>query len=202
MVMNPLNPQEAHFLAVLTQRAQANRQMPPHGQMATMNPPDNGTRYFNGIPFRQTEVFEPMPWLAVDPNIGYMTNDRVSNLTGGAANTEVIVRNGFDVPSVVYALTGSAIDTTGADLPVGMSPLDTFLVQFVLTNGQRWQTVPALGSTLLGSGERPRKTGRPTWVLNNGAVMEVRITPLRTNLRIDVVMYTLEQPGPTNIATG
>lgn len=195
--MNPLNPREVQILAQLQQRAQANGQSP---MLATLNPPDNGTRYFGGVPFRETPIKDPKPWLAVDQNIGYMLNDRISTISGVAANTQTIVRQGFDVPSAVFALTGTAIDTTGAALPVGLDPLDTFTVQFVLTNGQRWQTVAGLGSTILGTAQRPRYLGGPCWILNNGAVMQVIITPLRANLRIDVNMMVVEQPGPTNIA--
>jgi len=197
----PLGPQEIQVLTMLHQRASANNQMPV-GLLATVSPPDNATRHYNNIPFRETDVVKPKPWMAVDPNIGYLLNDRIVSLNNPAINVENITRLGFDVPSSVYALVATAIDTTGAGFPVGQDARDFFQIQFELSNGQRWQTLPALGSTVTGPAQFPRLLGRPAWQLNNGAVLLARITPLRANLRIDVNLWTIEQPGPTNIATG
>lgn len=170
--------------------------------LATLNPPTDDTRIKNGVPYREMQVYYPEPWMPVATDIAYSPNDRVVQLLNGTANTEAIERLGFDVPTVVYA-TVSSVRSTNANLPTTVQDArDLFRVQFELTNGRKWQTNPALGTAVTGTAERPRLLGRTGWRFDMGTVLQVKITPLIADLEINIVLYTIETPGATNIASG
>ena len=201
----PYSAAEIAQLQSALQHAQASGQLETvigPNMLATLNPPTDDTRIKNGVPYREMQVYYPEPWMPVASDIAYSPNDRVVQVLNQTANTEVIERLGFDVPTVVYA-TVSAVRSTSGDLPATVgNERDLFRVQFELTNGRKWQTSNSLGSTVTGTAERPRLLGRTGWRFDMGTVLLVKVTPLVANLDINVVLYTIETPGATNIASG
>ena len=176
--------------------------------VAALEVPDTESRIVQGVPYQEVPVAEPMPWMPVANDIAWGLNDRTTTFTGATANVETPNTMGFDLPSVVYAITATVRQSTFE--PQGnffnfwegngfASPLDTFRVQFGLSQGRNWQTTNAPGSTICGSAERPRFLGRSAWRLGEGAVLLVKVTPLLANLNIDIVLWAVEFTGGSNI---
>jgi hypothetical protein len=197
----PLTPQELADLQRNLARGVAARQVAPGPMMlATLTPDSTEQRIYGGIPHEEVPVFEPMPWLPTAPGVAWGLNDRVTTLTNGTINVQAWTPMGFDFPSAIYAITAAVRTTDGSQISAAFGTvLDVFDIQFRLAQGRLWQTSAALGSSVCGTGERPRKLGRPCWRFNNGAVLRIGITPFLANLRIDIVCYTLETYGGSNI---
>ena len=161
---------------------------------ALLDPPSMMQRAKNGVYYARQPVFEPRPWLAVDPGVGSQPRRYVTGITGEPANTEVISTIQIDIPGCIYALTGAAYDTVGNT----SAGLDQFLVRFEHSTGDRLDTIEALGSALLGTAQFPALIGGVGWNFDRGSTIRVGITPLVANLRIDVVCWMIEQRGPMN----
>ncbi len=146
-----------------------------------------------GIPFVAMHVAEPAPLL---PTQGFTQglNDRIISVTGTNAGQTAIPTIAFDLDSAIYALTAAVYDTSLAAFPPNgfSNPLDTFTVQFKLAQGRQYQDNPALGSTVLGDAKYPRYLGMPAWRFPGGTVMQVLVTPLVANLRIDLALWAIE----------
>lgn len=144
--------------------------------------------------WQTAQVYYPEPYL---PNhAGVRSRDIAVSLVNGIAGTESLVpKVSFTIPGSVYALTGSAMDTTGADWPTGMNPLDTFLVRFAYAFGDRFTSEPTLASNVLGRAGLPRLVGGHGWEMNQNGQILVAITPLRANLRISVCLWFIEFRG-------
>jgi len=146
-----------------------------------------------GVPFIAMHVAEPAPLL---PAEGFTPglNDRVISIVNGNAGTTAIPTIAFDLDSAIYALTAAVYDTSGAAFPPTnvANPLDTFTVQFKLAQGRQYQDNAALGSVVLGDAKYPRYLGMPAWRFPGGTVMQVLITPLFANLRIDLSLWAIE----------
>ena len=199
--MSNFTPQEQQYLAQLEQKVLMMESRVNSGMMATLTPPSTERRIQDEVPFEEVPVKDPMPWLPVTPgDIAWSVNDRVLTLTNGAINTQAVQRLGFDTPSAVYAITAAVRTTDGAAIPGSFgSVLDTFQIQFRMTNPRLWQTNPVSGSTVCGTAERPRFLGRPCWRMNTGSVLIANITPLMANLNVDLNIWVLETIGCTNI---
>ncbi len=199
----PLSVQEMQALQQLMHRAQGAGQVTPQpgpGMTATLTPPDTNRRIWEGTEFEEVPVAMPMPWLPIASDIAWGLNDRVQTFTNLAANAESIQRLNFDIPSAVFALTAAVRRTDGNAINGDFgNVLDTFRVQFTLSQGRQWQTNNAMGSAIVGTAQRPRWLGRPCWRFNNGAVLQVRLTPLIANLQVDIVVWALETTGASNI---
>ena len=59
-----------------------------------------------------------------------------------------------------------------------------------------------LASTVCGTGSEPAELGGTGYAINTGASMQIGITPLFSDLRIDVVLVCLEMRGSTNYSVG
>lgn len=175
--------------------------MPSNGHVnASIDPPSYLNRAFNpAIGWERVPVAYATPWRPINANIGEQFRRYVADpVTNSPANAEVIRNVKIGIPGVFYAATGSAIDTAAADLPAGLDPRDTFLVRFEHSNGDKIDTQAALGSCLVGTAEAPAEFGGPAWTFDRGATVTIGITPLRANLRIQIVCYFIEYPGPSN----
>jgi hypothetical protein len=206
----PLSPSELQFLQTLHQRASRSGQIagqPGPGMMASLSPPTNRQRVWQGIKFEQTSVYEPKPWIPLSTDglpIGLIARDRTLTFTLPTVNITAQDRIGFSTPAAVYAITATAFLTDGAgagvDLPVGADPRDVFRIQIKDATGDLWQSEPAMASNVAGTAQFPRLIGAAGRMCDGGTTTIVMVTPLLANLLIDVTLWTIEQPGPTNIA--
>lgn len=175
----------------------------PQQYRAMLDPPDNMQRAQNpGIQWEQAQVYYPTPWLPIDPNnqIGRQPRDYVKQFLNQTVNQEASDSWSFPFPTVIYGLSAAAVDTTGAALPVGLDPRDTFLVRLSYNSQESFQTIPALGSAVFGTASLPRLVGGPAYWVDRGATVQIAVTPLRSNLRITLVAWAIETRGPTGIS--
>lgn len=208
----PLSPPELEYLRQLLHRGTRAGQVttpgqPGPGMMASLNPPTNRQRTYMGVKFEQMPVYQPEPWIPLSEDglpIGLVCRDRTVTYLLPTANQETPQRLGFSTPASCYAITATAVQTDGAgagvNLPVGMDPRDTFRLQIKYAQGDLWQSEPAIARNVAGTAEFPRLVGKPGWMLDGGTSIILTVTPLFENLIIDVTLWTIEQPGPTNIA--
>jgi len=148
------------------------------------------------------QVYYPTPTLPKSRYIGEQFRRYVTNFNAMVLNVETVLQVNFDRPSYCLALSGAAYDNTGAALPVGLDSLDTFRVRFEHATGDRLDTAAGLGSALVGPGRDPAFISGPAWFFDNGSVCRIGVTPLRNNLDVDIVMWAIETPGPTNLTGG
>jgi len=163
---------------------------------------DTSTTIINGETWARFDVAAPAPLL---PTKGFTMgiNDRTFSLVGGVSGTQRILPISFDLSSVIYAWTAAAYNTAGATFPaVGFAnALDTFTAQFKLSQGRQYQTEPTLGSAIFGDAKRPRYLGMPCMRMPPGTLLQLLLTPLSANLRIDVTLYCIElTPFEGNVA--
>lgn len=171
----------------------SNGAAPAPGQpVAALSPPSLGT--FPG--FTTGQVYYPE--LFIPENAGVQPRDYVQELLNGVAAVEIVRPIQVDIPGTVYAMCGSAVDSTGAALPVGLDPLDTFLFRLEHNSGDRFTTAPTLGSTVLGRNGLPRLVGARGWMWDRGGTIRIGLTPLRANLRINIALWIIEFRGPQN----
>ncbi len=146
----------------------------------------------------QVPAYLPTLTLPTGPSIGLMPRDRPLTFTfSGAATTPNAFQ--FDIPTTVFALTAACVTTDGSGLPVGRSSLDMFRIQLTRSNGDKFTSDLALGSTICGTAANPRLIGPSGWMFNNGSTMQVLVQNLfAVPVSIDIVCYSVEVRGPFN----
>ena len=139
-----------------------------------------------------------LPQIAI-PSADFITTkafDNATSFSGNAAGATYTTTLQFPEPSVIFALTATAVDTTGAALT--RDPLDCFTLALTRTNSDKLQSQTVLGSTICGTAQRPRYVGPNGWVQDRGSSIQISLTPLFANLRIDLVCYTAVIYGPSS----
>jgi hypothetical protein len=137
-------------------------------------------------------VYEPRVFFPNDLYTAKQIRWRTVTVTGQPANVEVVNFINVDIPSVAYAITGSAFETTGAGLPVGAGRRSVFLARYAHNSGDRLTPVAQLAENVCGTAQFPALIGAAGWVFNRGGSMEVGLTPLLANLRIDLTVWFVE----------
>jgi hypothetical protein len=159
------------------------------------------------IPWVRAPFYPTAPFYSTNPNVGYQTRyyseGLISTDTDYAVGTEAIRTVQFDIPCRLIAINGAAFNTAaGNALPVGVDSRDTFLFRAEYTQGDRLHVAARLGSTVVGSAERPGEIGGAGWTINSGASFVLGITPLVAGLRISITLVCLEMRGPSNYTRG
>ena len=188
-------------------------QVTPMGDRQAPWPPPNarpaepvrfGDFAVTGTPFQRIPLDQVWTLMPVGQNIATFNRQRPVDITVDAqsnvsASPGLIVQ--FNRPTAIFQITGSAVNT-GQDAIVG-DPRDTFLIDLQRTQGaERFTTGPALGSTIIGTGERPFKIAPNGWLFDMGQSLAITITPLRPDLRITINFSTAEVRGPANFTWG
>lgn len=175
---------------------------PPASAQAALSPPTFAS-YSQNADVRWTRVDAYWPHLTL-PNSAFIaikSLDLVVSCSGNPANSAYANQQvTLPVPSVVFNVTGAAVDTTGTALPVGLASLDTFTIEIVMSNNDKKMTAAALGSTVVGTAQRPRQVGPTGWMADMGQSFNLTITPLRANLRIDIVLTAACIYGPASFS--
>jgi hypothetical protein len=161
-----------------------------------------------GVPpwYRQA-YFPTAPFYSTDPNVGYQTRFYSQSLVPTnqqyVTGSEALLRVQFDLPCRLIAINGAAFNTgAGNALPVGVSPRDCFLFRLSYTTGDRLMISERIASTVVGTSERPGELGGTGYSIDQGASVELGITPLLDNLRIDITLVCLELRGKKNFTDG
>ncbi len=175
-------------------------QLEPHTRAAAMAA---GVRY-HFIP-----VSPPLVRVADDPSIVFFPRWRTLIFGGnGVAAATTVQQWQFSVPTIIVARTAAAVmDDNVTGLQVGRNPLDTFRIQMARAGSQTDlidaggggaanPAVNVLGSTLLGTAERP------AWIPGNGLFIDVggfincTVQVLLANILVCVTLHCLEEYGP------
>lgn len=177
-------------------------QLPNMAELGGANPAQPS---FVRMPF-----FPTAPYYSTRQNVGYQTRFYGATLLSTDAdyvvNTESIRIVQFDMPCVMVAINGAAINTAaGNAFPIGVFPLNTFLFRVEYSTGDRLMTAARMASTCIGTQQNPGEIGGYGYTINPGASVVLGITPLLpapTALRIDITLVCLEARGPSNYTLG
>lgn len=160
--------------------------------MAALDPPSAyGEIGGQKVPWYREPVLEPRVFFPNDLYTAKQIRWRSVVVENAAANTEVVRLINIDIPSTVYAFVGSARDTTNT-IAYTDGGRNDFLVRFAHNSGDRLTPQAAMGSCFCGDARFPALVGAAGWVFNRGGSIEVGITPLRDNMRIDVAAWVVE----------
>jgi hypothetical protein len=173
-------------------------------QMPTMS--EMGGQQPNIPSWVRMPFYPTAPYYSTKPNVGYQP--RFYGATLAPTDTDFLLNNEalrivqFDIPCVLVAWTGSALDTAAPGNLSGLNPRDMFLFRAEYSTGDQLTTAARLGSTILGTMANPGEIGSSGYTINPGASLVLGITPLLANLRVDITLICLEARGPTNYTLG
>lgn len=154
--------------------------------------------------------FPTAPFYSTNPNVG----TQVRFYSTGLLNTDADVAIGsesirniqFDIPCRVIAINGSCVNTAALGaMPVGVNPRDCFLFRAEYTTGDRLHVAARLGSTVLGTMERPGELGGVGYTIDQGGSLVIGITPINpipAAFRIDITLHVMEMRGSANFVGG
>lgn len=162
-----------------------------------LQPPSLADYAQNAPRWARLQAYLPEVTMPMGANIGLQARDYVANFTFTAATAQTLNLQ-FSQPTTVFALAASAYDTSGTITDDLRNPLNLFRVQIERTNGDRFQTSAALGSSIFGSAAQPRLVGPSGWMFDIGGVARIIVTPLIATLAVDLTFYSIEVRGPSN----
>mgnify|MGYP003655989241 FL=1 len=160
--------------------------------MAALDPPSAyGEVGGQKVPWYREPVLEPRIFFPNDLYTAKQIRWRNVVVENEAIGTEIVRLINIDIPSTVYAFTGGARDTTNV-LQLNDGGRGDFLVRYAHNSGDRLTPTAGLGTLFCGDARFPALVGAAGWVFNRGGSIEVGITPLRANLRIEVAAWVVE----------
>jgi len=163
------------------------------------------------LPFVRFPFYPTAPWYSTNPNVGYQVRYYSAALASTDSDfnvgSEVTRTVQFDLPCRVIAFNGASAPTdwssppqiNGADfLPskINMNLLYRFRVEY--TTGDKLQTAARLAETVLGTGSEPGEIGGHGYNIDQGASLQLSITPLLADITIDISIVCLEMRAPQN----
>lgn len=169
-------------------------QFSPFPFTASLQGPSDMQRAQNPqVTWEREQVYYPEPLIASNPQltIARQIRYRPLNFPSLTINQESVQTITFDRPTIVYAVSAAQ---------QASDSLNNFRIRYETGTFDRVSTISALGSTLAGTGGRPFFFGGPALRFDNGASFRVGVTALTGGITVDVTLWTLEQPGPTNIS--
>jgi hypothetical protein len=175
----------------------ANVAMPSSAQLG--GNPDAGVPSFIRFPFYPTS-----PWYSTNPNVGYQVRYYSTGVLSSdldfAVGSELMRTIQFDLPCRVIGFNGASVDlTTPSTGPINESNMNLmYLMRVEYTMGDKLHTSARLGSTVVGTAQRPGEIGGHGYNIDQGASLQVFITPLVADIRIDITAICLEMRAPRN----
>jgi hypothetical protein len=154
------------------------------------------------MPFQRFPFYPTAPWYSTNPNVGYQVRFYSAGILSTdvdySVNTESTRNVQFDLPCRMIAINGSAVDSTGAVVYTEQTMNLQYLFRAEYTTGDKLHTAARLASTVLGNGREPGEIGGHGYNIDQGATLQLGITPLVANLRIDITLVCLEMRAPRN----
>lgn len=202
-VTGPISPADGATLSGPSVRAT----MPTVGQMGGQGP----------APWVRYPFFPTAPFYSTNPGVGHQIRYYSAGLLGTdqdvTPGSETIRVVQFDIPCRVVAINGSCTPTTAAaagavPFTSNIDPRDMFLFQVEYTTGDKLHVQPRLGSTVVGTAQRPGELGGVGYTVDQGGGLVLHITPssMLSNLsgayRIDITLHALEVRGSSNFVGG
>lgn len=163
------------------------------------------------MPFVRFPFFPTSPWYSTNPNVGYQVRYYSASVASTDSDftvgTEVTRTVQFDLPCRVIAFNGAAYPTDWSSPPQingndffpserNMNLLYRFRVEY--TTGDKLQTNARVASTVVGTGSDPGEIGGHGYNIDQGASLQVSITPLLADITVDVSIVCLEMRAPQN----
>jgi hypothetical protein len=172
-------------------------QMNPQGVMVPAPPP------WVRFPFYPTA-----PWYSTNPNVGYQVRFYSTGIQSTDADyvvgSETIRPIQFDLPVRIIAINGACVDT-GDQARFNEQNMNlAYLVRVEYTTGDKLHTNARIAAEVVGTGRNPGEIGGHGYNVDQGASLQVGITPLFAPtaadeaLRIDITFVCLEMRGPRN----
>ncbi len=156
------------------------------------------------LPFVRFPFYPTAPWYSTNPNVGYQVRYYSAGILSSDADyqigSESVRPVQFDLPCRVIAINGAAVSLDDP-LAGGVSELNmnlTYLFRAEYTTGDKLHTFPRLASTVLGTQQNPGELGGHGYNIDQGASLQLGITPLVDDLRIDITLVCLEMRAPRN----
>jgi len=183
----------------MTQQRSANIAMPSSAQMG-----GEGEQPFVRFPF-----FPTAPWYSTNPSVGYQVRYYGATLLSTDAdytvNSESTRFVQFDIPCRLVAINGSAVNTAALGVAVGaLSTINmnlSYLFRMEYSTGDKLHTAARLAETVVGTMENPGEIGGHGFNIDQGASVQLGLTPLIADLRIDITLVCLEMRGPRNFSS-
>lgn len=156
------------------------------------------------IPFVRVPFFPTAPWYSTNPNVGYQVRYYSTGILSSDADftvgSESLRSVQFDIPCRLIAVNGAAVSLAAPDdgriTELNMNLMYLFRCEY--TTGDKLHTFQRLASTVVGTARNPGEIGGHGYNIDQGATLQVGITPLVLNIRIDITFVCLEMRGPRN----
>jgi len=156
------------------------------------------------MPFVRFPFFPTAPWYSTNPNVGYQVRYYSTGILSSDADfqigSESIRPIQFDLPCRVVAINGAAVSLEDpADAWLNEQNMNlTYLFRAEYTTGDKLHTFPRLASTVVGNQKNPGEIGGHGYNIDQGASLQIGITPLIDDVRIDITLICLEMRAPRN----
>lgn len=158
----------------------------------------------NPVPFVRFPFYPTSPWYSTNPNVGYQVRYYSAGILSSDAdyqvNSESIRPVQFDLPCRLIAINGAAVAISdgGIGTLTEQNMNLSYLFRAEYTTGDKLHTFPRLASTVVGTQTNPGELGGHGYNIDQGATLQLGITPLIDGLRIDITLVCLEMRGPRN----
>lgn len=177
----------------------------PRTAQPALNPPGL-EQYAENVPnWRRIQAYYPELLIPNHPNISVSPRwYSVSTGNVASANGTYTTNLRFEMPTTVYAITAGTFYT---DITVAMAAgtqifwQQNNVFQVMLSRmqgGDRLTTDTVLGGCIAGTASFPSLIGAGGWMFNTGGSMNITITNLVANCRIDMSFLVMEIRGPAN----
>ena len=162
------------------------------------------------LPFVRFPFFPTAPWYSTNPNVGYQVRYYSTGITDADTDfqigSEMIRTVQFDLPCRLIAINGAAVRRTNPSSSVvrvqGQLTEQNMNLQYLFrveyTTGDKLHTFARLASTVVGTMKNPGEIGGHGYNIDQGASLQVGITPLINDIRIDITFVCLEMRAPRN----
>lgn len=160
------------------------------------------------FPWVRFPFFPTAPYMSTNSEVGYQVRYYGCRLlptdSDYSVNSEATRLVQFDIPCRLIAINGAAVNTVALGSAVGsLSTVNmnlTYLFAMEYTTGDKLHTQARLAATVVGSMENPGEIGGFGYNIDQGASVQVKLTPLLADLRIDITLVCLEMRGPANFS--
>lgn len=155
------------------------------------------------LPFARFPFYPTAPWYSTNPNVGYQVRFYSTGILSTDADfvigSESLRTVQFDLPCRLIGVNGAAFGTAAPLLDANNMNLQ-YLFRMEYTTGDKLHTAARLADTVVGRGSLPGEIGGHGYNIDQGASVQVGITPLRGNIRIDISLICLEMRAPRNFS--
>ena len=151
--------------------------------------------------------FPTAPWYSTNPNVGYQVRYYSTGLLFSDVDFQVGAESirtvQFDLPVRLIAINGACVDLANQATFNETNMNLAYLFRAEYTTGDRLHTQARLASTVVGTDQNPGEIGGHGYNIDQGASLQLGITPLfgaNIQTRIDITLVCLEMRAPRNFS--